>query len=375
MNTNRPRIMGILNVTPDSFSDGGLFDNMTGAVEHGLRMIDEGADIIDIGGESTRPGAARISASDQLSRVLPVIEQLHRQAGDRVVLSIDTTLSEVADAAIHAGASMINDVSAGRDDPAMFSLAAAQGCPLILMHMQGTPATMQDQPVYENVVEDVFSFLRARAEVAQEAGVLPHNIIIDPGIGFGKTLEHNLHLLHNLKRFTASDYPVMLGASRKRFLKTLCNEPDPLLLAGATCATTVLGVQAGVQWFRVHDVRENRQAADLAWRMLQPFAATAGSGATLTEAEISQGLLALPDWKVSDGQLHRRYRTGDWDTAVNLVNQISTAAEAADHHPDIQLSYGCVEISLSTHSAGGITNKDFALAARIEQLAQAFKLQ
>ena len=370
MRYDRPRIMGILNVTPDSFSDGGLFNNVRSAVDHGLRLIDEGADILDIGGESTRPGASRISAAEQLSRVLPVIEELKRQAGNRVIISIDTTLAEVARAAITAGASMINDVSAGRDDPAMFSLAAGLDCPIILMHMQGTPATMQDQPVYANVVREVLDFLLARAAAAEAVGVLSHNIIIDPGIGFGKTLDHNLQLLQQLQQFTASDYPVMLGASRKRFLKTLCREEDPMQLAGATCATTVLGVQAGVQLFRVHDVRENRQAADMAWRMLQPVVCHSGSEVIIPEAQITQRLLSLPGWHISQGQLYRYYRTGDWNAAISLVNRISAAAEAADHHPDIQLSYGSVEVSLYTHSAGGITNKDFDLATRIESLSR-----
>lgn len=262
----RPLIMGILNVTPDSFSDGGRFISTSVAVEYGLRMLDEGADIIDIGGESTRPGAFRVSATDQMARVVPVVEQLVRHSTGKSTISIDTTLAEVAAAALRAGASLINDVSAGRDDPDMFRLAAAHKCAIILMHMQGTPATMQANPVYQDVVEDVLAFLLARADAALAAGVKQQNIIIDPGIGFGKTLEHNLELMQNLRRFTTTGYPVLLGASRKRFLKAICNEQQSGRLAGATCATTVLGVQAGVSIFRVHDVRENRQAADVAWQ-------------------------------------------------------------------------------------------------------------
>lgn len=263
----RPLIMGILNVTPDSFSDGGRFIDTAAAIRHALGMLDEGADIIDIGGESTRPGAARITATEQLARVMPVMEGLAEHTDGRITISIDTTRAEVAAAALHAGASLINDVSAGRDDPDMFSLAAERKCSIVLMHMQGTPATMQDNPVYKNVVEDVLAFLHARIDAARSAGVAEKHIIIDPGIGFGKTFEHNLALMQNLYRFTATGYPVLLGASRKRFLKTLCEETAADRLTGATCATTVLGVQAGVRIFRVHDVYANRQAADIASRI------------------------------------------------------------------------------------------------------------
>jgi len=265
---NLPMIMGILNVTPDSFSDGGQYQNADTAVNHALQMVEEGADIIDVGGESTRPGSEHVNASEQKNRVLPVIQALKKKIPEKVLISIDTTLADVASAALDAGASIINDVSAGRDDPGMFKLAAQKQCPCILMHMQGTPETMQVNPVYDDVVEEIRSFLLERSEIAINAGIKKENIILDPGIGFGKTTEHNLELMANLHRFVDTGFPVLLGASRKRFMGALCAGTAAERLIGATCATTTLGVAAGVKLFRVHDVRENRQAADLAWTIL-----------------------------------------------------------------------------------------------------------
>jgi len=261
-------IMGILNVTPDSFSDGGLYQRVDAAVKHALQMIEEGADIIDAGGESTRPGSERVSAGEQKKRVLAVIKALKAELPENALISIDTTLAEVASEALAAGASIINDISAGRDDPGMFKLAAQKQCPCILMHMQGTPETMQVNPVYDDVVEEIRSFLLERSEIAINAGIKKENIILDPGIGFGKTTEHNLELMANLHRFVDTGFPVLLGASRKRFMGALCAGAAAERLIGATCATTTLGVAAGVKLFRVHDVRENRQAADLAWTIL-----------------------------------------------------------------------------------------------------------
>ena len=261
---SRPLIMGILNVTSDSFSDGGLYTDADSAISHGLEMIDEGADIIDVGGESTRPGSARIAADAQINRIVPVITGL-KSRQDKIIISIDTTLAGVAEAALDAGAAIINDVSAGRDDENMFLLAADRKAPIILMHMQGTPATMQDSPQYENVVEEIRAFLLERAGQAEAAGIAGSNIIIDPGIGFGKTKQHNLELLANLRRFTDAGYVMMLGASRKRFMGSICAVENHNELVGATCATTTLGVEAGVKIFRVHDVKENRQAADVAF--------------------------------------------------------------------------------------------------------------
>ncbi|TAN48990.1 MAG: dihydropteroate synthase [Methylococcaceae bacterium] len=296
----RPLLMGILNVTPDSFSDGGRHFHPDQALAQAGRMLAEGADIIDVGGESTRPGADAVPAGEQIARVVPVIQTLRAQYPD-CAISVDTTLAAVAAAALDAGADMVNDVSAGRDDAAMFALIAARGVPYCLMHRQGDSKTMQDNPHYENVVEEVLAFLLERAEQAEAAGIQRGNLVIDPGIGFGKRRQDNLDLLAGLARFTATAYPVLLGTSRKRFMGAICQvesrreaesprllesrreaeslrllesrreaeslrlPENPGELMPATVATTALGVMAGVKIFRVHDVRENRQAADITW--------------------------------------------------------------------------------------------------------------
>lgn len=266
---NRPRIVGILNLTPDSFSDGGRHVEIEAVVEHGLEMVRQGADIIDVGGESTRPGAVRVAAEEQCRRVVQAMRELRTRLPEEVRLSIDTTLAPVAEAAVNAGADMLNDISAGREDAGMFRLAAERKLPIALMHMQGTPATMQDNPQYQDVVVEVREFLLRRADEAIAAGVTPGQLILDPGIGFGKTRAHNMALLQGLDQLVECGYPVLLGTSRKRFMATLHGGDAPVDRVGATCATTALGVQAGVELFRVHDVRENRQAADLAWEWLQ----------------------------------------------------------------------------------------------------------
>jgi dihydropteroate synthase len=265
LKSNRPLIMGILNRTPDSFSDGGLYQDEAQALTHALKMGEEGADIIDVGGESTRPGSRRIEAGEQIRRVIPIIERLRGSLPAAIPISIDTTRAEVAATALAAGASILNDISAGRDDPAMFKLAAQTGVPIILMHMQATPETMQINPAYGDVVAEVKSFLLKRAEAAQAAGIRREQVFIDPGIGFGKTNEHNLALMANLKQFVDTGYPVLLGTSRKRFMGAICAQTEPKEFLGATCATTALGVMAGVRIFRVHDIKTNRQAADVAW--------------------------------------------------------------------------------------------------------------
>ncbi|MGH8659610.1 MAG: dihydropteroate synthase [Gammaproteobacteria bacterium] len=265
----RPLIMGILNVTPDSFSDGGCYASPQLAIKHGLTMVKEGADFIDIGGESTRPGSERVPGTEQRQRVVPVIQKLRQVLPDEVAISIDTTLCEVAEAALDAGADLINDISAGRDDPSILALAAQRDVPICLMHMQGTPGSMQQDPQYGDVVDEIRGFLLERAESAIAVGIPREHIIIDPGIGFGKTREHNRALLKNLPRFVGSGYPVLLGASRKRFMGAICNELQPSSLVGATCASTAIGVAAGVRIFRVHDVAMNRQAADVAWAIKQ----------------------------------------------------------------------------------------------------------
>jgi dihydropteroate synthase len=269
LSIHRPMIMGILNITPDSFSDAGLFKGKDSAIKHALDMANEGADIIDIGGESTRPGAERISAEEQISRVIPVIEAICSQLPPQFPISIDTTLSEVARIACETGANIINDISAGEDDPEMFALAAELNLPLILMHKQGSPEAMQISPHYDNVVEDIRAYLLGRADKAKEAGMVSTNIIIDPGIGFGKTNEQNLLLMNNLNRFVDTGYAVLLGTSRKKFLKKISKVEDSRGLVGATCATTVMAIMAGVQIIRVHDVKQNKQALEVAYAMGQ----------------------------------------------------------------------------------------------------------
>jgi dihydropteroate synthase len=265
----KPLIMGILNVTPDSFSDGGIFSDPECALHHAQDMVRQGADIIDVGGESTRPGAEAKGAAEQIARVVPVIDALRLSLPDHILISIDTSLSEVAAAALNAGANFINDVTAGLGDPSILNLAAERGAPIVLMHMQGAPRTMQDNPHYRDVVGEVLQFLLDRAEAAQAAGIAMESIILDPGIGFGKRKDDNLTLLANLQRFTATGYATLLGTSRKRFMGSICNEAHPRALVPATVATTALGVIAGINIFRVHDVRENRQAVDVAFAIKQ----------------------------------------------------------------------------------------------------------
>ncbi len=258
----RPLVMGILNVTPDSFSDGGSYFDPKRAVAHADDMVDAGADIIDVGPESTRPGADPVAAQEQISRAIPVIERI-REAHPSLAISLDTRLLDVARAGLDAGADIINDVSALRDAPEIAPLAAERGAGLILMHMQGTPATMQAAPHYEDVLAEVSAFLESRAEIAEAAGVPRQHIILDPGIGFGKTVEHNLTLLSNLGHLVLLGYPILLGASRKRFLARLAaggEEPDQRL--GSSLACVAQAACCGVKIVRVHDVRATRQLID-----------------------------------------------------------------------------------------------------------------
>lgn len=266
-----PLVMGVLNVTPDSFSDGGRFRDLAAALAHARSMLEEGAAILDVGGESTRPGSAPVPDAEQLARVLPVIEALRRELPREFAISVDTRSAVVAATALDAGADIVNDITAARD-PAMLEAVAARNAGLVLMHMQGTPETMQLAPHYTDVASEVLEFLAERAEAARRAGVAPERIQIDPGIGFGKTREHNLSLLRELPRFVALGYPVLLGTSRKRFMGAICRETSPQELVGATCATTALGTTTGVRVFRVHDVKPNRQALEVAWaiRSLDP---------------------------------------------------------------------------------------------------------
>ena len=250
--------MGVLNVTPDSFSDGGKFFELEKAIEHGVKMAAEGADVIDVGGESTRPGAEPVAAGEELRRVIPVIEKLRAKID--VPISIDTSKAEVAHAAIHAGASIMNDITGGRGDQGMLPLIAETKSAFIIMHMQGTPRTMQNRPQYEDVVSEVAIFFRQQYARAIECGVDPMAIAFDPGIGFGKTLDHNLELLAQLERLRGDDRPLVVGVSRKSFLAKLIDSPEiEDRLAPAVALTALLRVR-GADVFRVHDVKENVSA-------------------------------------------------------------------------------------------------------------------
>jgi dihydropteroate synthase len=245
--------MGVLNVTPDSFSDGGEFFDTNKAIEHGLKMAADGAAIIDIGGESTRPGSASVSTKEQINRVVPVIEAIAKKVG--VPISIDTTNCEVAKAALDAGAAMTNDITA-LSNQQMGKLAAERGVPVVLMHIQGTPATMQIEPRYKDVVGEVLCFLLERAKLAEQFGVAKDMIFIDPGIGFGKTIEHNLLLLRDIDRFVDSGYRICIGTSRKSFIGRITGKEKPAERIFGTAATVALCAAAGVSIVRVHDVAE-----------------------------------------------------------------------------------------------------------------------
>jgi dihydropteroate synthase len=253
-------IMGVVNVTPDSFSDGGRYLDPHAAVEHGRRLVDEGAQMLDVGGESTRPGADAVPLQEELRRVLPVIDGL---VASGAAISIDTSKAAVAAAALDAGASYVNDVTAFRGDPALAGLVAGRGVDCCLMHMLGTPRTMQDDPRYDDVVSDVKAFLEARLEFAISEGVPEARVMLDPGIGFGKTVEHNLALLARLDEIVALGRPVVVGVSRKSFLgKITGREADDR--AVATAAANVLALERGASVFRVHDVPETLDALAVA---------------------------------------------------------------------------------------------------------------
>jgi dihydropteroate synthase len=251
-------IMGVVNVTPDSFSDGGAFDDDESAVAHARRLISEGAEIIDVGGESTRPGAAPVPVQEELERVIPVVEGI---SGAQI--SIDTMKAEVAEAALDAGASYVNDVTALRHDPDLAALIADRGVDCCLMHMLGEPRTMQDDPRYVDVVDDVKAFLEQRVAAAVKAGIAEERIQLDPGIGFGKTLEHNLELLRRLDELVAIGRPIVIGTSRKSFLGKLTGR-DAGERVHATVATSVIAYERGARVFRVHDVAATRDALAVA---------------------------------------------------------------------------------------------------------------
>jgi dihydropteroate synthase len=248
---DRPRVMGIVNVTPDSFSDGGEHATTAAAVAHGLQLAGEGADVLDVGGESTRPGAADVAMEEELRRVVPVIEALARQTA--LPISIDTSKPEVMRAAVAAGAGMINDVHALRRDGAL-EAAAELGVPVVLMHMQGEPRSMQEAPHYDDVVADVHRFLAERIFAAEMAGIAKKNIIVDPGFGFGKTLQHNLALLAQLERFVELGVPVLAGLSRKKSIGELTGRADPHARVHGSVAAHLIAAQRGARLLRVHDV-------------------------------------------------------------------------------------------------------------------------
>jgi dihydropteroate synthase len=257
----RPAVMGVLNVTPDSFSDGGAYMDTAVALAHAARMAGEGADLIDIGGESTRPGADPVSPDEELRRVMPAIEAL--AGGGVVPVSIDTSKAVVARAATAAGAVFVNDVTALRGDSAMAAAVAEAGADVCLVHMRGEPRTMQDDPRYDDVVADVKAFLAERLAFAVAEGIAEDRVWLDPGIGFGKTLDHNLELLRRLDEIVALGRPLVVGASRKRFIGTLTGKPEQDRVAG-TVAANVIALVRGAHMFRVHDVGPTRDALSVA---------------------------------------------------------------------------------------------------------------
>ncbi len=263
---DRPRLMGVLNLTPDSFSDGGTFMDPRIAVQRARQMLVEGADILDLGGESTRPGAQIVSADEEIARTAPVIRAI-RAEGISAPISIDTRKADVARVAAEAGASMLNDVSALSFDPEMAGFAASVDAPLCLMHAQGTPETMQDNPHYADVVLDVYDALEEIVQRAEQAGIPRDRILVDPGIGFGKTLDHNLAILRNISVFHGLGCPILLGVSRKGFIGKLADVPNPADRGPGSAALGLDALRQGVQVLRCHDIETHRQAIAL-WRAL-----------------------------------------------------------------------------------------------------------
>jgi len=264
LSLDRSRIMGVINVTPDSFSDGGEAFALEDAIARGKAMVAAGADILDIGGESTRPGSQEVSVNEELRRVLPVIEGL---LDTGVALSIDTRHGHIMDRAITAGAHIINDITALTGDPDALQVAARLGCPVILMHMQGEPGTMQKQPSYDNAPQEIYDYLQRRIEACQQAGIEKSRIAVDPGIGFGKTVEHNLQILNRISGLHDLGCAVVLGVSRKRFIGAISGAQHPQDRLPGSLAAVVHARINGVQIFRVHDVAETRQALDVCDRI------------------------------------------------------------------------------------------------------------
>ncbi len=262
---DRPRLMGVINVTPDSFSDGGQFLDVTAAVDQGRRLRDAGADILDVGGESTRPGADPVSVESELDRVLPVVDAL---ASDGCLVSIDTRRANVMRQAIDAGARIVNDVTALTGDSDSAAVCAAGDVDVVLMHMQGTPQTMQENPVYADAASEVRSYLAERIMAANAAGIATSRMAVDPGIGFGKTLEHNLRILDCLDQFVGLNVPILLGVSRKSFIAKIDREGPAAERVAGSVAAAIAGWVRGVRMFRVHDVAETRQALAV-WRAIE----------------------------------------------------------------------------------------------------------
>ena len=261
----RPRVMGVINVTPDSFSDGGSWERPEAAIAQGLKLAAEGAEVLDVGGESTRPGSAPVPAEIEAARVVPVVAGLARETN--AILSVDTTKASVAEAALDAGASVVNDVSAGRFDAGLLALVRERGADIILMHMQNTPRDMQDAPSYRSVVREVLAHLRERASACLKAGIEPHRIHVDPGIGFGKRLKDNLDLIRAIPELRSLGLPIVLGVSRKSFLGRLSGEERAHERLPETVAATAIGAFLGADLHRVHDVAEARAALDVAFAL------------------------------------------------------------------------------------------------------------
>ena len=267
---DRPRLMGILNVTPDSFSDGGKYSEVQTAVDHALRLVAEGADILDIGGESTRPGAAPVTLDDELRRTIPVIEAIVSKTS--VPISIDTYKAEVARQALMAGAKIVNDISGLTFDDNMLNVCLDHPCGVVCMHIRGTPQTMQHDPRYDNVVEDLFDHFSTRIAELERAGLPRERVVIDPGIGFGKTAEHNVAILSHIARFHELGRPVLIGHSRKRFLQKVLGRPLEERSLG-TVGVSIALAQQGVDYLRVHEVAATKDAI-AAWKAILPAATT-----------------------------------------------------------------------------------------------------
>ncbi|ADY73045.1 dihydropteroate synthase [Desulfurobacterium thermolithotrophum DSM 11699] len=267
----KPAIMGILNVTPDSFSDGGKFSTVDRALKHCEEMLESGADIIDVGGESTRPGSDPVPIEEELRRTIPVIEEIRKKLGNEFFISIDTYKSEVAKKALEAGADIVNDISGFHFDKNMAVLVAEKGCPAIVMHIKGTPKDMQKNPYYENVIREILLYFEKTLKEAEKKGVKREQLIIDPGIGFGKRLEDNLCILRRLSEFKTLGLPILIGTSRKSFIGTITGESDPKKRLEGTLASVYASVIRGAKIVRVHDVKETKKFLDTLWALEEVY--------------------------------------------------------------------------------------------------------